>query len=199
MLDRDGVLTRGLTDRLGIDGRRENERLLREGIDGRELGRETDRLGADRVTDLLGALARLPEDLLRDDPPSAANASNRTAALATAITARPGLRISFTRIITNLLSPAVILHGNPGLPFPHHRRHEIRHLRSCGTWLSSYTPERGMHHKTNSERSLRSDTGTGRIGASSRLVLDESVAYMTPYSFPDLLFLPPKRHRSCPR
>jgi hypothetical protein len=181
------VLDRGVTERLGIDGRRENELLLRDGIDGRrenELllrdgieGRGLrgidrlgiDRLGADRVTDLLGTLARLLEDLLRDDPPSAANASNRTAALAIATTARLGLRPSFTRNITNLLSPAVILSGNPGFPFPHYRRHRIRHLRSCGSRPSSYLQGTVRCHKIRFQRSLRFQAG--RSGQLGRLAL----------------------------
>jgi hypothetical protein len=76
VVDRDGIVTRGLTDRLGIDRRtlgRETDRL---GIDRPTLGREIDRLGADRCTlgretDRLGAdrctLGRETDRLGADD------------------------------------------------------------------------------------------------------------------------------------
>ena len=141
VLDRDGLLMRGRACCLGVAVRVEIElRLLRVGMDrcgvGRETALELDGLGADRVVCLLLCpLARL-RLLLRalrfDDWASATTASNKTPATAKATTAVPGLDIFFfTRNIIRLLSPAICFSGNPGLPFPHHRRYPTRHVRSC--------------------------------------------------------------------
>ena len=150
VVDRDGIVTRGLTDRLGADRCTLGRDIDRLGVDRCTLGRDIDRLGADRCTlgretDRLGAdLCTLGRDIDRlgadrvacriaeaarlldarrcDDPPSAASASSRTAATTTATTALRDCTVAFTKNITNLLSPAASLSGNPGLPFSHRHR-----------------------------------------------------------------------------
>lgn len=142
VLDRDGLLMRGLACRLGVAGRREIElRLLRVGMDrcgvGREIDRELDRLVAERMVCrllvwlLLLLLELLLRELRRDDCASATRASNSTAITATATPAVLPLDICFfARNIIRLLSPAACFSGDPGLPFPHHRRHPTCHVRS---------------------------------------------------------------------
>jgi len=142
VLDREGLLMRGLACRLDGAERREIElRLLRVGMDrcgvGREMDLELDRLVAERMVCrplvwlLLLLLELLLRELRRDDCASAARASNNTPITATATLAVLPLDICFfARNIIHLLSPAACFSGDPGLLFPHHRRHPTRHVRS---------------------------------------------------------------------
>jgi len=133
------LLMRGLTCRRVTFERVETVlRLLRVGID--RVG--IDRVGAERVTDRLGAgadrvvcrlLCRLVwllvrllllRPLRREFCASTAAPRARTTATATARAACPPNSFFLPeRNITNLLSPAISFSGNPGLPFPHHRRY----------------------------------------------------------------------------
>ena len=143
VLDRDGLVMRGLACRLGVTERVEIElRLLRVGMDRCGVGRATDlegaRLGAgaDRVGCLLlccldcTRLRLLLRALRFEVWASAASASNMTQAVIPATWAVLSLNNFFTRNIMQLLSPAICFSGNPGLPFPHHRRHPTHHVRS---------------------------------------------------------------------
>jgi hypothetical protein len=142
--DRLRVTTR-FRDWLEIDGveRRTLEDELRVGMDRRVEGRETDREGA-RLgvgADFAGAellfcrawlllLLLLLRELRREVWASAISDSSKTAATTRATRAVLQLGLFFTRNIMHLLSPAICFSGNPGLPFPHHRRHSTRHVRS---------------------------------------------------------------------
>ncbi|UCD53419.1 MAG: hypothetical protein JSW27_12360 [Phycisphaerales bacterium] len=133
-------VTTWLRERLEIDGaeRRILGAQLRLGIDRRGAGRATERegarlgAGADRlVCALLCDRAWLRLLLRRELCASAASDSSSTAAMASAARATPRPDFVFARNIIQLLSPAICFSGNPGLPFPHHRRHRARHVRSC--------------------------------------------------------------------
>jgi len=147
---RDGVLARGLTDRLGAGA-------LREGVDGRGLDDAIERLGVGRAACRLGETDRRTAERPRDDPPSAASDSNNTAAATTAATALMEPSVFFTRNITYLLSPADILSHSPGLPFPHYRRHLTRHARSRDSGTSSYNQGAQKRHKSIQKKILRSE------------------------------------------
>ncbi len=143
-VDKRGV---GVDDRLRVttrfrDGveRRTLEDELRVGMDRFGVGRETDRegarlgVGADRfgggLLFCLAWLRLLLRELRREVWASTASDSSKIAATVRATRAILRLHLFFTRNIMHLLSPAICFSGNPGLPFPHHRRHPTRHVRS---------------------------------------------------------------------
>lgn len=120
--------------------RRMLEAELRVGMDrcgvGREIDREGARLGVG-ATFVGGWLVFCPvwlrlllRELRREVWASAINDSSKIAATTRATRAVLQLGLFFTRNIMHLLSPAICFSGNPGLPFPHHRRHSTRHVRS---------------------------------------------------------------------
>jgi hypothetical protein len=157
---RDGALARGLTDRRGDGARREIELLLREGVDGRGLDDAIERLGVGRAACRLGETDRRTAERPRDEPPSAASDSNRTAAMVIATMALLEPSVFFTRNITYLLSPADILSHSPGLPFPHCRRQLTRHARSRDSGTSSYTQGAQKRHKSIRKKILRREAPT---------------------------------------
>lgn len=111
-------------DRLGVE--REIDGLERLEIDGLDV----DRLGAERVTCRLDELRLLLRELRDDRCASAAEASNSAATTAMATATATEWDFFFVEYIKDLLSPAVCSSGNPGLPFPHYRRHPKRLVRS---------------------------------------------------------------------
>jgi hypothetical protein len=124
----EGMLIRGLTDRLGaVDGRDMKPRLLCEGMVRCGIDREidgADRLGAD------GVVCRLLPELRCVRCASAAEANNSAAITAIAAPTAAELNFFFIENIIDLLSPTACSSGNPGLPFPHRRRHPTRVVRS---------------------------------------------------------------------
>jgi hypothetical protein len=124
-IDRDGV------ERCGIELRLLREGMVRWGVVGREIDREGDRLGADRVICRMAWLPLLRElrELRRAAPPSLTRARNRTTPATDRSTALK-LGVFFTRYIVDLLSSAVFVSGDPGFPSPHYRRIPTRHVRS---------------------------------------------------------------------